>query len=146
MGQTYDQLPDPAVKEQALKKYFLRPYINKAIEVNTAAFQNMVSTNSGMKRAAGFYRNLYVLENSALEKSNGKTFDDVIKLYSNSPGYEFEKKYDNAKDFIAESSGIEEEIVRRKMLIDLADKAYGDKSGESIMVDEGYFPRLYVTD
>ena len=146
MGQTYDQLSDPAVKEQALKKYFLRPYINKAIEVNTAAFENMVSTNSGMKRAAGFYRNLYVLENSALEKSNGKTFDDVIKLYSNSPDYEFEKKYDNAKDFIAESSGIEEEIVRRKMLIDLADKAYGDKSGESTMVDEGYFPRLYVTD
>ena len=32
------------------------------------------------------------------------------------------------------------------MLIDLADKAYGDKSGESTMVDEGYFPRLYVTD
>ena len=106
----------------------------------------MVSTNSGVKRAAGFYRNLYALENAALKKSNGRTFDDVIRLYSNSPGYEFEKKYDNARDFIGESSGIEDEIVRRKALIEFADFNFGSKGGEAIDVDQGYFPRLYVTD
>jgi len=144
-GQTYDQLTDPAVKERALKQYFLSPYINQAIDNNTEAFRNMVSTNSGMKRAAGFYRNLYVLENTALKKRSGKTFDDVIRLYSNSPDYKFEKKYDTAKDFIGDSSGIEEEIVRRKMLIEFSE-IFDDGSGDALMVEEGNFPRLYVTD
>lgn len=146
MGQSYDQLTDPAAKEQALRKYFLRPYINQAIDWNTASFENMVSTRSGMKKAAGFYRNLYALENAALKKSKGKTFDDVIRLYSNSPGYNFEKKYKNARDFIGDSLSIEDEIVRRKALIEFADAAYSDGSEDALMVEEGNFPRLYVTD
>ena len=143
-GQTYDELTDPALKEQALRDYFLTPTINKAIDIHTAAFERMVSKKSGMKKAAGFYRNLYALENAALEKSNGKTFDDVIRLYSNSPGYDFEKKYDNARDFIGDSSSIEDEIVRRKMLIDFADEYFNTGKGKPLKFKaKGNKPYVY---
>ena len=75
---------------------------------------------------------MYALENAALEKSSGKTFDDVIKLYSNSPGYELDKKYDNARDFIGDSSSIEEELVRRRMLIDFSDKYFNTGKGKAL--------------
>ena len=131
-GQTYDELTDPAIKEQAMRDYFLTPTINKAIEIHTAAFERMISKKSGVKKAAGFYRNLYALENAALKKSSGKTFDDVIKLYSNSPRYEFDKKYDNARDFIGDSSGIEEELVRRRMLIEFSDEYFNTGKGKAL--------------
>ena len=143
-GQTYDELTDPAVKEQALRDYFLTPIINKAIDVNTAAFERMLSKKSGIKMAAGFYRNLYVLENSALEKSTGKNFDDVVRLMSNSPSYEFEKKYDNARDFIADSSGIEEELTRRRMLIDFAADNFNTGRGKPMRFKGN--KKLYVTE
>ena len=143
-GQTYDELTDPAIKEQALRDYFLTPTINKAIEVNTAAFERMLSKNSGVKMAAGFYRNLYVLENSALEKSTGKSFDDVIKLMSNSPEYKFDKKYNTAKDFIADSSGIEDELTRRRMLIDFAADNFNTGRGKPLKFKGK--KKLYVTE
>lgn len=131
-GQTYDELTDPAIKEQALRDYFLTPTINKAIEIHTAVFERMISKRSGMKKAAGFYRNLYALENAALEKSVGKNFDDVIRLYSNSPRYEFDKKYDNARDFIGDSSSVEEELVRRRMLIEFSDEYFNTGKGKAL--------------
>ena len=143
-GQTYDELTDPAVREQALRDYFLTPTINKAIKINTAAFERMLEKKSGIKMAAGFYRNLYVLENSALEKSTGKNFDDVVRLMSNSPGYEFEKKYDNARDFIADSSGIEEELTRRRMLIDFAADNFNTGRGKPMRFKGN--KKLYVTE
>lgn len=145
MGKTYDELTDPAIKEQALRDYFLTPTINKAIKIHTGAFERMLEKKSGVKKAAGFYRNLYALENAALEKSSGKTFDDVIKLYSNSPGYELDKKYDNARDFIGDSSSIEEELVRRRMLIDFSDKYFNTGKGKALRFKaRGNYP--YVND
>jgi len=145
MGKTYDELTDPAIKEQALRDYFLTPTINKAIEIHTGAFQYMLERRSGVKKAAGFYRNLYALENAALEKSVGKNFDDVIKLYSNSPRYEFDKKYDNARDFIGDSSSIEDELVRRRMLIDFAADNFNTGKGKALRFRaKGNYP--YVSD
>lgn len=144
LGKTYDELTDPAAKELALRDFFLRPIINKAIDVNTKAFERMLEKKSGIKMAAGFYRNLYVLENAALEKSTGKNFDDVIRLMSNSPKYKFDKKYDNARDFIADSSGIEEELTRRKMLIEFADDYFNTDKGKPMRFRGK--KKLYVTE
>lgn len=147
LGRTYDELETPQERREALVEHFINPAIAEAEAQMTGAFENMLTKDSGRKRAAGFLRNLYVLEAAELEASTtGTTFDDVVKMMMTDPSKNFDKKYQTAREFIEDSSGIEEELTRREMIIDFARENFGGQKAKLPPVDIQKFIPLPVTE
>lgn len=117
-GKTYDELETPQQRREALVKHFINPSVSEAETLMTDAFHSLLKRDSGRKRAAGFLRNLYVLEEAELKASTtGTTFDDVVKMMMTDPNKNYDKKYETARDFIGDSSDIEEELARRQEIM-----------------------------
>ena len=119
-GRTYDELGD----DYELKKLALQDFVNHRIanaqDLMTGAFERMLESDSGRKRAAGFVRNNYVIKQAQLESSTGRTFDDLVSIMTRSEAV----KYKTAREYLEDSSSIEEELARRQKIMQFADDNY----------------------
>lgn len=125
-GQTYDELTDNQAKKRALVEFFVNPIVQETEEQMTEAFTYMFERGPGRARAAGFVRNMYLLEQAELEASGISTFDDAVMLMTqNEP-----ERYNTALEFLQDSSDIEEEMDNRMRLIKFVRENYSDKKTE----------------
>jgi len=131
-GRTYDELGD----DYTLKKMALQDFVNHRVknaqELMTDAFDSMLESNTGRRRAAGFLRNQYVLTEAQLKSSSGKTFDDLVSLMTRGE----DVKYKSARDYLGDSSSIEEELARRQRVMKYAEDNYD--------FDKDIFPQQYL--
>ena len=119
-GRTYDELGD----DYTLKKMALQDFVNHRIanaqDLMTDAFTTMLESNTGRKQAAGFLRNQYVLTEAQLKSSSGRNFDELVSLMTRNE----DVKYKSARDYLGDSSSIEEELARRQKIIAYAEDNY----------------------
>ena len=131
-GRTYDELGD----DYTLKKMALQDFVNHRIsnaqDLMTDAFETMLESNIGRKRAAGFLRNQYVLTEKLLESSSGRNFDELVSLMTQDE----DVKYKSARDYLGDSSSIEEELARRRRVIRYAEDNYD--------FDKAIFPQQFL--
>lgn len=118
-GRTYDELDDPELQKQALED-FVNHRINNAQELMSGEYNRMLETDSGRKKAAGFLRNMYVVQEANLKRSKDKNFDDVVTLMTKGESIE----YKSAREYILDSSSIEEELARRRRIMEYAADNY----------------------
>lgn len=131
-GRTYDELGD----DYELKKIALQDFVNHRIkgaqELMTGAFETMLETDTGRRRAAGFVRNQYVLKEASLKSTKNRTFDDLVSVMTRGESVE----YTSAKDYLGDSSSVLEELSRRQRII-----AYAD---ENLDFSADIFPDQYL--
>ena len=131
-GRTYDELGnDYELKEIALKE-FVDNRIKDAQSTMTNAFNQLLETDTGRRRAAGFLRNQYVLKQAQLKTSKNRTFDDLVSIMTKGEANE----YKSARDYLGDSTSIEDELARRSRILE-----YMNNSG-SFSVD--IFPDMYL--
>ena len=71
------------------------------------------------RAAAGFIRNLYVLEEAKLSRGYaGDIYDDAVRAFSE---LQFGQQFDSARDFIVDSDTIEDELARREKIMTWAE-------------------------
>jgi hypothetical protein len=131
-GRTYDELGD----DYTLKKMALQDFVNHRVsnaqDLMTDAFETMLESNTGRKRAAGFLRNQYVLTEKLLESSSGRNFDELVSLMTQDE----DVKYKSARDYLGDSSSVEEELARRRRVIRYAEDNYD--------FDKDIFPQQFL--
>ena len=131
-GRTYDELGD----DKELKRMALEDFVNHRIanaqELMTDAFNTMLESNTGRRQAAGFLRNQYVLKEAQLKSSKGRTFDDLVSIMTRGEGIE----YKSARDYLGDSSSVEEELSRRRRIIQYAEENYD--------FSEGIYPEQFL--
>lgn len=131
-GRTYDELGD----DYELKKIALQDFVNHRIkgaqELMTGAFETMLETDTGRRRAAGFVRNQYVLKEASLKSTKNRTFDDLVSIMTRGEAVE----YTSARDYLGDSSSVLEELSRRQRII-----AYAD---ENLDFSADIFPDQYL--
>jgi hypothetical protein len=109
-GVSYDQL---TTQDQAIAfEGFLRDTI-RATEEQVESDWEMFQRESP-RAAAGFVRNLYVVEESKIARETN--MDDV---YDRAVAVHIEG-FDNARDFLADADTIEEELARRTLIMEKA--------------------------
>ena len=124
-GRTYDELGDDTeLKKQALED-FINHRIKNAQELMTDAFNTMLDSDVGRRKAAGFLRNMYVIKEARLKETKGRNFDDLVSIMTRSGPVQ----YKTAKEFLADSSSIEEELARRQMILEYAEDNYDFAEG-----------------
>ena len=124
-GRTYDELGDDTeLKKQALED-FINHRIKNAQELMTDAFNTMLESDTGRRKAAGFLRNMYVIKEARLKETKGRDFDDLVSIMTRGESVE----YKTAKEFLADSSSIEEELARRQMILEYAEDNYDFAEG-----------------
>jgi len=116
-GRTYDELGD----DYELKKIALEDFVNSRVKEAqgyiTDAFDQMLETDAGRRKASGYVRNMYVLKEARLKSSKGRDFDDLVKIMTKGEG-----DYKTARDYILDSSSVEEELARRTRIMQYADE------------------------
>jgi hypothetical protein len=131
-GRTYDELGD----DKELKRMALEDFVNHRIanaqDLMTDAFNTMLESNTGRRQAAGFLRNQYVLKEAQLKSSKGRTFDDLVSIMTRGEGIE----YKSARDYLGDSSSVEEELSRRRRIIQYAEENYD--------FSEGIYPEQFL--
>ena len=131
-GRTYDELGD----DYTLKKMALQDFVNHRVsnaqDLMTDAFETMLESNTGRRRAAGFLRNQYVLTEKLLESSSGRNFDELVSLMTQDE----DVKYKSARDYLGDSSSVEEELDRRRRVIRYAEDNYD--------FDKAIFPQQFL--
>jgi hypothetical protein len=131
-GRTYDELGD----DKELKRMALEDFVNHRIanaqDLMTDAFNARLESNTGRRQAAGFLRNLYVLKEAQLKSSKGRTFDDLVSIMTRGEGIE----YKSARDYLGDSSSVEEELSRRRRIIQYAEENYD--------FSEGIYPEQFL--
>jgi len=131
-GRTYDELGDDTeLKTQAIED-FINHRIKNAQSLMTDAFNVMLETESGRRRAAGYLRNMYVLEESNLKASKGRNFDDLVSIMTRGEPVE----YKTAREYLEDSSSIEEELARRQKILEYASENYD--------FSEGIYPEQFL--
>ena len=124
-GRTYDELGDDTeLKKQALED-FINHRIKNAQELMTDAFNTMLESDTGRRKAAGFLRNMYVIKEARLKQSKGRDFDDLVSIMTRSESVQ----YKTAKEYLADSSSVEEELARRKKILEYAEDNYDFAEG-----------------
>ena len=124
-GRTYDELGDDTeLKKQALED-FINHRIKNAQELMTDAFNTMLESDTGRRKAAGFLRNMYVIKEARLKQSKGRDFDDLVSIMTRGEPVQ----YKTAKEFLADSSSVEEELNRRQMIMQYAEDNYDFAEG-----------------
>ena len=119
-GRTYDELGDDTeLKKQALED-FINHRIKNAQELMTDAFNTMLESDTGRRKAAGFLRNMYVIKEARLKQSKGRDFDDLVSIMTRGEPVQ----YKTAKEYLADSSSIEEELARRQKILEYAEENY----------------------
>ena len=119
-GRTYDELGDDTeLKKQALED-FINHRIKNAQELMTDAFNTMLESDTGRRKAAGFLRNMYVIKEAKLKQSKGRDFDDLVSIMTRGEAVQ----YKTAKEYLADSSSIEEELARRQKILEYAEENY----------------------
>lgn len=118
-GRTYDELGDPDLQKQALED-FVNHRIQNAQALMTDSFNTMLESDQGRRKAAGYLRNMYVLQESKLKSSKGKSFDDLVTLMTKGEPVE----YKSARDYLGDSSSVEEELARRQKILKYANENY----------------------
>ena len=119
-GRTYDELGDDTeLKKQALED-FINHRIKNAQELMTDAFNTMLESETGRRKAAGFLRNMYVIKEARLKQSKGRDFDDLVSIMTRGEPVQ----YKTAKEYLADSSSIEEELARRQKILEYAEENY----------------------
>ena len=119
-GRTYDELGDDTeLKKQALED-FVNHRIKNAQELMTDTFNSLLESDTGRRKAAGFLRNMYVIKEARLKQSKGRDFDDLVSIMTRGDSVQ----YKTAKEFLADSSSVEEELDRRQMIMQYAEENY----------------------
>lgn len=131
-GRTYDELGDDTeLKTQALED-FINHRIKNAQDLMTDALNTMLETEAGRRRAAGYLRNMYVLEEKKLEASKGRNFDDLVSIMTRGEPVE----YKTAREYLGDSSSVEEELARRQKILEYANENYD--------FSEGIYPEQFL--
>jgi hypothetical protein len=119
-GRTYDELGD----DYELKRMALQDFVNHRVataeKLMTESFETMLETNTGRRQAAGFLRNQYVLTEAQLKTKSGRDFNDLVSLMTRGEDVE----YKSARDYLGDSSSVEEELARRQKIIQYAKDNY----------------------
>lgn len=119
-GRTYDELGD----DYELKRMALQDFVNHRVataeKLMTESFETMLESNTGRRQAAGFLRNQYVLTEAQLKTKSGRDFNDLVSLMTRGEDVE----YKSARDYLGDSSSVEEELARRQKIIQYAKDNY----------------------
>ena len=116
-GRTYDELGDDYELKKIALEEFVSFKVGIAQELMTDAFDKLLESDTGRRRAAGFLRNQYVLKESQLKSSKDRSFDDLVSIMTRGE----EVEYKTAKDYLGDSSSIEEELARRMKIMQYSD-------------------------
>ncbi len=119
-GRTYDELGDDYELKKIAMEDFINHRIQNAQELMTDAFQDLLSSESGRRQAAGYLRNMYVLEEANLKSTKNRTFDDLVSVMTRGEPVQ----YRTAREYLGDSSSIEEELARRQKILEYANENY----------------------
>lgn len=119
-GRTYDELGDDYELRRMALQDFVGHRVATAEKLMTESFETMLETNTGRRQAAGFLRNQYVLTEAQLKTKSGRDFNDLVSLMTRGEDVE----YKSARDYLGDSSSVEEELARRKKIIQYAKDNY----------------------
>lgn len=130
-GRTYDELGDDYELRRMALQDFVGHRVAAAEKLMTESFETMLETNTGRRQAAGFLRNQYVLTEAQLKTKSGRDFNDLVSLMTRGEDVE----YKSARDYLGDSSSVEEELARRQKIIQYAKDNYS--------FSEDIFPEQY---
>ncbi len=130
-GRTYDELGDDYELKRMALQDFVGHRVATAEKLMTESFETMLETNTGRRQAAGFLRNQYVLTEAQLKTKSGRDFNDLVSLMTRGEDVE----YKSARDYLGDSSSVEEELARRQKIVQYAKDNYS--------FSEDIFPEQY---
>ena len=119
-GRTYDELGDDYELKRMALQDFVGHRVATAEKLMTESFETMLESNTGRRQAAGFLRNQYVLTEAQLKTKSGRDFNDLVSLMTRGEDVE----YKSARDYLGDSSSVEEELARRQKIIQYAKDNY----------------------
>lgn len=119
VGKTYDEISDETAK-RFLFQSFIKDEIASASNQATAAFEKVMQTNPRV--AAGYIRNLYVIEEKKLGAKDKGIYDTAVKTFTKGD-------YKDAADYLGDSESIEEELLRRQKIMDWSKSLSGGFKG-----------------
>jgi hypothetical protein len=106
-GQTYDQIED-VNERRALFTSFVNNEIRREVDTAQAAFENLMRDHP--RAAAGYIRNMYILEERTLANASNQEdiYDRGVAQFTD---------FDTALDFLRDSDTIEDELARRQQIM-----------------------------
>lgn len=114
-GQSYNNLEDMD-QRRILFQQFVRAEIQREVEETEQLYSQLVRENP--RAASGYIRNLYVLEEARLSRLGGRgVYDTAVSQFSD---------FETARDFLAESETVEEEVIRRQQIMTWANTITAD--------------------
>ncbi len=133
-GRTYNELGDDYELKEIALKAFVNSRVREAKEQMTRAYEDLLTQENGLTLAAGYLRNAYVLKEARLESSKGRNFDDLVAIMTRGE----EKEYKTAQEFLDDSSSIQEELAKRRMIMRYAD--------ENTDFEEDIYPEQFISN
>jgi hypothetical protein len=120
-GKTYDEIEDTGDRTNLFMQ-FIGEEIAREKEFVEEGYNNFLTSNP--KAAAGYIRNMYVLEEKKLisDTKNKEIYDTAVKTFTNG-------KFGSAADYIGDSASVVEEVERRQAIM-----SWGKQ------LDEGFVP------
>jgi hypothetical protein len=111
-NRTYDEI-ESMDERKILLTSFINTEVTKAKDQAEAAFTNFISEQP--KAAAGYVRNMYLLQEQELARGTGnkEIYDTAVKTFTSGD-------FGSAADFLGASESVAEEVSRRMLIMDWA--------------------------